>query len=346
MEQEYSKDFFWDTYKKLPEDLKEALFSDKNNEVVGHICAQAGLDEEQTAGIAKFIGRVLMGLLPLSEFPIIIELELNIKQDLASQINRQVYISVFKHLRVSLNKINDANFGYVDLFTSESDGKEEEKRREEIRQPDSFIKKNSFEMKTIAEFPKPSTAPSEIKNEKIEKSQTPTQVNEPPFSYAEPLPVVEIEKIENPDTLVSAPEKTSVEEKKIEKPIPSAPSRNAFEQELQKDINFPEIPMPLEVGPIPTITIEADGIKKESIPLQEASPNVSIPPISSNVSKNLETPNVSEVPKEISTPSSKAPIVPTDIDSSKVKIDEFPKNPFPSPDPASQSKDPYKETPI
>ncbi|MFA5080224.1 MAG: hypothetical protein WC472_01195 [Candidatus Paceibacterota bacterium] len=349
MEQEYSKDFFWDTYKKLPEDLKEALFSDKNNEVVGHICAQAGLDEEQTAGIAKFIGRVLMGLLPLSEFPIIIELELNIKQALASQINRQVYISIFKHLRVSLNKINDANFGYVDSFTSESDGKEEERKKEEAKQPNPIIQKPSFEMKTIAEFPKPSTPPSEIKtevSEKIEKPQIVTENKEPPFSYTESPLTEKPEEIKKSITSTSFPEKIVAEEE-IKNSAPNTPSRNAFEKELQKGgSDFPEIPMSLGSS-IPTIAIDGiEEIKKESIPKEEP-PFINNIPASPVAIPNIPAPpKVPEKPKEIIDNPPKIPINNEGIEPPKIATNEIPKNPFPESNTNEQTKDPYKEMPI
>ncbi|MDD5639827.1 MAG: hypothetical protein PHR47_03450 [Candidatus Pacebacteria bacterium] len=340
MEQEYSKDFFWDTYKKLPEDLKEALFSDKNNQVVEHICAQSGLDEEQTAGIAKFIGRVLMGLLPLSEFPVIIELELNIKQDLASQINRQIYISIFKHLRVSLNKINDANFGYVDSFTSENDGKEEEKKREEASKPNPVIQQPPLKTNPIAEFSKPPVFPNEIKTDAPEKIENPQIVpvnKEPPFSYTEtPKP--------QPLTPTPAPEKIATEEE-IKKPLPNTLSRNAFEKELQKEnAAFPEIPVSLG-GSIPTIAIDGmEEVKKEAIPEEKSFSNNNVP-----VSPPVTAPNISEIsekPKEVIDNPPKMPISNENIEPVDMSQIAVPKNPFPEDSTNEQQKDPYKEMPI
>ncbi|MCK9577920.1 hypothetical protein M0R01_00305 [bacterium] len=273
MNQEYSKDFFWDTYKKLPEDLKEALFSDKNNEIINHICIQSGLNEEQVASVAKFTGRVLMGLLPLDELPVVIELELNISQDLANQINRQIYISIFKHLRVSLNKINDKNFSYKDQFTSENDGKEEDLKRREGAAPKVFSKpfpetstdglvKISSEKNTSSI---PPNSPSIEKPIKVSENIAPqmSQTKEPPFSYNE-LPTIK-EPLNKTETGNS-------EEKKIEKielPTPNSapkppintPSRSAFEQELEKE-SFPNIPVSFSSGTIPSVALGNDGSSK------------------------------------------------------------------------------------
>lgn len=113
MEQEYSKEFFWKTYEKLPEDLKEAVFSEKNNQILEKICAEMGLDEEKASLVAKYTGRVLMGLLPLKEFPITLELELNVDEQTANKLAREINLAIFKDVRVSLDKLHGEKEGHV-----------------------------------------------------------------------------------------------------------------------------------------------------------------------------------------------------------------------------------------
>jgi len=113
MDQEYTKEFFWKTYEKLPEDLKEAVFSEKNNKLVEKICADIGLDEEKTSIVAKYTGRVLMGLLPLKEFPITMELELNVDEQTANKIARELNLAIFKYLRVSMDKLHEGKEGHI-----------------------------------------------------------------------------------------------------------------------------------------------------------------------------------------------------------------------------------------
>lgn len=113
MEQEYDKEFFWKTYEKLPEDLKEAVFSEKNNQTLEKICAEMGLDEEKTSLVAKYTGRVLMGLLPLKEFPITLELELNVDEQTANKLAREINLAIFKDARVSLDKLHGEKEGHI-----------------------------------------------------------------------------------------------------------------------------------------------------------------------------------------------------------------------------------------
>jgi len=335
MNEEYSKEFFWDTYKKLPEDLKEALFADKNNEVINHICLQSGLNEEQAASVAKFTGRVLMGLLPLDELPITIELELNISQDLASQINRQIYISIFKHLRVSLNKINDKNFNYKDLFTSDSDGKEEyQKRREEAVTPRPISK--PFAMPRTPAIATPATPPVfniEKKEAPIIKDQPIIQPKEPPFSYNEKdkAPALEIEAVPQ-DTIITPEIKNEpIKQEALSEPIaPNPPSRSAFEQELKKEtIPFPDIPMSFPIDSIPTVVIGKPENTRTPTPIQEIKPQQ---PTLSPLNEANTNP-----PAPVTAPKPSPVIIPEVIGPIEKPI---------APQEQTNNSDPYKELPI
>lgn len=344
MEQEYSKDFFWNTYKQLPEDLKESLFSDKNNEVINHICAQAGLNEEQTASVAKFTGRVLMGLLPLDEFPLVIELELNIGQGLANQINRQIYISIFKHLRVSLNKINDVNYKYKDSFTSESDGKEEE--AEQKKEKDIIPKLATEQSATPVFFapPKENILPlkdlpkniPQIKNELLSQD-----AKEPPFAYSEPQENIPLPKQQS--SVIPKMENQIKENKNIEaeKPIPNIPNRTAFEQELQKNSMEILVSLPNKSNTIPiTIKKPEPAINKEPlIPKPAEEPKIITP-------KNNQIIPSAPLTKPINIPVPSAPKIPLPDNSENSNKEDAPKNPFAKIENNNQSKDPYKEIPI
>lgn len=106
MEQSNPKDFFWQNYEKLPESLKEALFSEENFNVVSDICEKNGItDEETKSQITKYVGRVLMGLMPIKDFPIMLELDLNLDTERARNITAEIDSNVFSHLRIDLNKL-------------------------------------------------------------------------------------------------------------------------------------------------------------------------------------------------------------------------------------------------
>jgi hypothetical protein len=109
--EEYTKEFFWETYKTLPEELKEAVFDEKNNQVIYNICSRLGLDEDQTSIVAKYTGRVLMGLLSLKDFGVTLELALNINEFLANKITQEINFSIFKHLRLALSRLEEQKTG-------------------------------------------------------------------------------------------------------------------------------------------------------------------------------------------------------------------------------------------
>lgn len=105
-EQENQKDFFWKTYETLPDNIKEALFAEENFNIVSEICEKNGLtDEEIKSQIMKYVGKTLMGLLPIKEFPIILELELDLDTEKARNISWDIDSRIFSHLRISLNKL-------------------------------------------------------------------------------------------------------------------------------------------------------------------------------------------------------------------------------------------------
>ncbi|HOS88163.1 MAG TPA: hypothetical protein PL093_00475 [Candidatus Pacearchaeota archaeon] len=109
--QEYTKEFFWNVYKTLPEELKEAIFDENNNQIIYNICSQLGLNEEQASLVAKYTGRVLMGLLPMKDFGVTLELELNIDEGLANKIYQAIDSTIFKKLRLPLSRLAKQKFG-------------------------------------------------------------------------------------------------------------------------------------------------------------------------------------------------------------------------------------------
>lgn len=105
-EQENSEEFFWKTYEKLPDNIKEALFSEENFNIVSEICEKNGItDEETKSQLVKYVGKTLMGLLPIREFAIVLELELNLDTEVARNISWDIDSRIFSHLRISLNKL-------------------------------------------------------------------------------------------------------------------------------------------------------------------------------------------------------------------------------------------------
>jgi len=84
MKEEYSREQLWKLYKKLPEDLQEALFSEETTETTYDICEKNGVNE--TREVTKIIGLVLLGLLPPSGLEKVLEEELKLNAGKAKKI--------------------------------------------------------------------------------------------------------------------------------------------------------------------------------------------------------------------------------------------------------------------
>jgi len=123
MEQENSKEAFWTAYEKLPEELKDAIFAESTTNNISKSCIDNGLPEELISDVSKFTGKVLMGLLAPKDFPITLELELNLGSDQARKIAGDIDRTVFAHLRISLNKLYADNIAEKEKV---SDNKQEE----------------------------------------------------------------------------------------------------------------------------------------------------------------------------------------------------------------------------
>ena len=101
---EYPKEQIWKIYEKLPEELKEAIFSEGTAESIGNVCEKNGIDDpEKVSEIARLTGDVLLGLLPPDEFQETLEKELNLKPDVAKKVNAEIHRFVFYPIRESLS---------------------------------------------------------------------------------------------------------------------------------------------------------------------------------------------------------------------------------------------------
>jgi hypothetical protein len=105
MEKEYTKEELWKIVEKLPGELKEAIFSGETAENIFNICTRNGIEDERMSKVAKYVGRVLIGLLPPNEFEEILEKEVGIEKEVAKNIRRDVEMLIFYPVRKQLEEI-------------------------------------------------------------------------------------------------------------------------------------------------------------------------------------------------------------------------------------------------
>jgi len=105
MPKEYTKDQFWKLYKKLPAELKEAIFSAETADNIFDICIRNGIEDERISEVARYTGRVLLGILSVDEFQETLEKELKLKKDVAQKITQEINRFIFYPVKPALEEI-------------------------------------------------------------------------------------------------------------------------------------------------------------------------------------------------------------------------------------------------
>jgi len=105
MAKEYSREQFWQLYEKLPQELKETIFSEETAESIGGVCDKNGIEGEKISEVARYTGRVLVGLLPPDEFQETLEKELKLKKEKAKKVSQEINRFVFYPVKSSLEEL-------------------------------------------------------------------------------------------------------------------------------------------------------------------------------------------------------------------------------------------------
>lgn len=100
---DYTQEQFWKLYKKLPEELQEALFSIESADFVYELCVKNNI--EKFSEINKYIGDVLIGILPVAKFQETLEKELDIETEIAKNVTQEINRFIFYPVRIELEKL-------------------------------------------------------------------------------------------------------------------------------------------------------------------------------------------------------------------------------------------------
>jgi hypothetical protein len=104
MADEYPPEQLQEIYETLPDNLKEALFSEKNADDVYNICVENGL-EEKYAEVAKYLSYVLCGLLSPNDFEKTLAEKLALENETAKKVSQEITRLVFLPLKESLEAL-------------------------------------------------------------------------------------------------------------------------------------------------------------------------------------------------------------------------------------------------
>jgi hypothetical protein len=135
----YSREQYLQMYKNLPEELKEVLISEKNDQKIGEIGDRFGISDEQYSVFSKMISYVLMGILPIKTFEKSLKDELEINNDTAQKIAQDAYRFIFFPV------INSLKIFYPEMA---SEQQSEQQQEQEISAP-------TITRKTPSSFKKP-----------------------------------------------------------------------------------------------------------------------------------------------------------------------------------------------
>jgi hypothetical protein len=99
---DYPPEQLWPLYEKLPENLKEAIFSEKVADIIYDVGNRNGLEEKEISELAKYIGYVMLGLLPPEEFQRTLKEELELEDELAKKVALEITGFVFLPIKEEL----------------------------------------------------------------------------------------------------------------------------------------------------------------------------------------------------------------------------------------------------
>ncbi len=105
MAKEYSKEQIWEIYEKLPLKLKGAIFSMETANNIFDTCIKNGIEDNRISEVARYTGRVLLGILPIDEFLDTLENEVKLKRELAKKVNQEINRLVFYPVKPALDEL-------------------------------------------------------------------------------------------------------------------------------------------------------------------------------------------------------------------------------------------------
>jgi len=110
---QYNQEEMWKIYEKLPEELKQAVFSAENADHIFSICERYEIDE--CSQVASLVGLVLMGVMLPRDLEAALQKDLGLDQEtaqrVAQEVNRFILYPVKQQLEQLHKKVGEAEKG-------------------------------------------------------------------------------------------------------------------------------------------------------------------------------------------------------------------------------------------
>ena len=137
MPPKYTQEQLDKIYEKLPEELKEAIFSVETAQDIGEVGDSYGVTDERLNKISEYVGYVLMGLLLPQEFAGVLEKDVKLPKVLAKAIARDLNRLVFYPVKPALEELHQMEIKVTAKVVTPKP-EEEEKPPEEPGREDKY----------------------------------------------------------------------------------------------------------------------------------------------------------------------------------------------------------------
>lgn len=104
MPKKYTSEQFWKLYEKLPQELKDALSSEETSDNIYDVCKRYNILENLDP-IVEYVGQVLVGVLPPTEFQETLEKEVEIEKESAKKVAQEINRFIFYPVKPNLEQL-------------------------------------------------------------------------------------------------------------------------------------------------------------------------------------------------------------------------------------------------
>ena len=133
----YSEKQLWDLFDKLPDDLKDAIFSEDTADSIFSICQRYKVEDKKISKVAELAGNSLMGLLPPDELQVSLEEEVALDPETAKKVSQEINRFIFYPVKRTLSSFYEIEFAPGGKIMKLSPEKKEKKKIESAKEKPS-----------------------------------------------------------------------------------------------------------------------------------------------------------------------------------------------------------------
>jgi len=97
---------FWELYKGLPQELKDAVSSAKTARTIERVCEKNTITDERVGQIADIVGNVVLGLIKPHEFEETLRKEVGLPTEMARAVARELDRFIFYPVKPALEELH------------------------------------------------------------------------------------------------------------------------------------------------------------------------------------------------------------------------------------------------